>query len=64
MFTPNADLDVAYGFYAPSGRFEQGDPDNLRLGFWATALVMAVTYELHHTATDYAPWYIAPADHK
>jgi hypothetical protein len=60
---PNADLNVAYGFYAPSGRFEQGDPGNLGLGFWthqfqlggayyflkrATAMVMAMTYEIHH----------------
>ena len=64
---PNADLNVAYGFYAPSGRFEQGDPDNLGLGFWthqfqlgaayyflkrATALVLAMTYEIHQNKED------------
>lgn len=64
---PNADLSLAYAFYAPSGRFEQGDPDNLGLGFWthqfqlggayyflkrATALVMALTYEIHMNKED------------
>jgi hypothetical protein len=64
---PNADLALAYAFYAPSGRFKQGDPDNLGLGFWthqfqlggayyllkrATALVMALTYEIHMNKED------------
>jgi hypothetical protein len=64
---PDADLSLAYAFYAPSGRFEQGDPDNLGLGFWthqfqlggayyflkrATALVMALTYEIHMNKED------------
>jgi hypothetical protein len=64
---PNADLNIGYGFYAPSGKFTQGDPDNLGLGFWthqfqlagayyflkrATALVMAMTYEIHTNKQD------------
>jgi hypothetical protein len=64
---PNADLSLAYAFYAPSGRFDQGAPDNLGLGFWthqfplggaysflkrATALVMALTYEIHVNKED------------
>jgi hypothetical protein len=64
---PNADLSMGYGIYAPSGRFEPGAPDNLGLGFWthqfqlggayyflkrATALTMAMTYEIHHKKED------------
>ena len=64
---PSADLNAAFAFYAPSGKFTQGDPDNLGLGFWtfqfqlggayyflkrATALVMALTYEIHTNKED------------
>lgn len=64
---PDADLSVGYGFYAPSGKFTQGAPDNLGLGFWtnqfqlagayyflkhATALTMAMTYEIHTNKQD------------
>jgi hypothetical protein len=64
---PNADLSAGYGFYAPSGRFHQGDLDNLGLGFWthqfqlggayyflkrATALIMALTYEINMNKED------------
>jgi hypothetical protein len=64
---PNADLSAGYGFYAPSGRFAAGAPDNLGLGFWthqfqlggayyflkrATALVLATTYEIHTNKED------------
>jgi hypothetical protein len=41
---PNADLSVGYRFYAPSGRFEQGDPDNLGLGFWTHQFQLGGAY--------------------
>ncbi len=62
-----ADLSLAYGFYAPTGRFEQGATDNLGLGFWtqqfqaagayylnkkATAFVLAGTFELNSNKED------------
>lgn len=63
----NADLSLGYAFYAPSGEFEPGAPDNLGLGFWtnqfqvagayyflerATALVLAGTYEINTEQED------------
>ena len=61
------DLSGSVGFYAPSGEFEPGAPDNLGLGFWtvqfqlagayyflerATAIVVAGTYEIHTEQED------------
>jgi hypothetical protein len=57
------DFTVGYGFYAPTGKFDAGDTDNVGLGFWThqfqgsvawypwadrtTALVGAFTYEIN-----------------
>jgi hypothetical protein len=56
------DASLAYGFYAPTGRYENDESDNLGLGFWTnqlqatgayypwehrdTAIVLATTYEI------------------
>jgi len=62
------DFNVGYGFYAPVGKFQQGDADNIGLGFWShqfqsavawypvkertTAIVAAVTYEINQEVED------------
>jgi hypothetical protein len=62
------DFAVGYGFYAPTGKFEQGAADNIGLGFWShqfqgavawypwaergTAVVGAVTYEINQEVED------------
>jgi hypothetical protein len=61
------DLSGSVGFYAPVGRFEAGESDNLGLGFWtvqfqvggayyllkrATAIVLAGTYEINSEQED------------
>ncbi len=63
----DVDLAGSVGFYAPSGRFEAGEADNLGLGFWtvqfqlggayyllkrATAIVLAGTYEINTEQED------------
>lgn len=63
-----ADLTASYGFYAPTGKYEDGAADNIGLGMWThefllagavyldqkrgTALVLAGVYEIHHNKTD------------
>ncbi len=63
-----ADLAASYGFYAPSGKYEDGAADNIGLGMWThefmlagalyldrqrgTALVLAGFYEIHHNKED------------
>ena len=55
---------IAYGFYAPTGKYDDGDVDNSGLGFWShqfeggvtwypwehqgTALMVNGAYEIHH----------------
>jgi len=62
------DFALGYGFYAPTGKFEQGDADNIGLGFWThqfqgavawypseergTAVTGAVTYEISQKVED------------
>jgi hypothetical protein len=62
------DLSTGYGFYAPIGKFDQGDADNVGLGFWThqlqlagawypwkergTAVVGAFTYEFNQEVED------------
>ena len=57
-----------YGFYAPTGKYDLGSPDNVGLGFWthqfqgfgyfyplqgkATALMLGLTYELNGKIKD------------
>jgi len=57
------DVSLGYGVYAPTGKYDAGDRDNIGLGFWtnqfqlsglfyvdklkATAIMLAVTYEIH-----------------
>lgn len=59
---------LGYGFYAPTGDFEQGAMDNTGLGFWehqiqaggawyplghrATAVTLVSTYEINHKKED------------
>lgn len=58
------DVSTAYGFYAPSGKYDSSDVANTGLGFWGhqfqlagayypfdhkgTALMLAGTYEINH----------------
>ncbi len=69
------DAVFGYGVYAPTGRYEGGESDNLGLGFWtnqlqaggawypwenrATALVLVGTYEIHGNIEDAD---VAPGD--
>lgn len=62
------DAALGYGFYAPTGHFENGDDDNIGLGFWTnqfqaagafypnpdrtTALTLGITYELNGNQED------------
>jgi hypothetical protein len=62
------DAMFGYGVYAPTGRYEGGETDNLGLGFWTnqlqaggawypfenrgTALVLVGTYEIHGNIED------------
>jgi hypothetical protein len=39
---------AGYGFTAPTGSFEQGDPDNLGLGFWTHQLQADGPHHTHH----------------
>jgi hypothetical protein len=64
----NFDLTFSYGFAAPTGRYNTGADDNVGLGFWthqfqgygyyypspskATALMLALTYELNGKIKD------------
>ncbi len=47
----DVDVSFAYGFYAPSGRFEAGDADNIGLGFWTNQLQLSGAYYLLDRAT-------------
>ena len=62
------DINVSYGFTAPTGRYETGADDNVGLGFWthqfqgygyyypvpsrATAIMLGLTYELNGKIKD------------
>ena len=62
------DLAAAYSIYVPTGKFEDGEADNVGLGMWThefhlagayylgeqrgTALSIAGTYEIHHNKED------------
>ena len=62
------DLMAAYGFYAPTGRYETGASDNIGLGFWthqfqafgywypmesrATSLMLGLTWEINSDIED------------
>ena len=68
-------INTAYGFYAPVGKYANGDPTNIGLGFWthefqlatawypwehkATAVTLAGTYEIH---SEYDDVNITPGD--
>jgi len=41
--TPRADVTVAYGFIAPTGRYEAGADDNRGLGMWSHEITTGVT---------------------
>ena len=43
------DLSAGYGFYAPTGRYEQGATDNTGFGFWAHQLQSALRYRPNDT---------------
>jgi len=59
---------TGYGFYAPVGKYDEGDSDNIGLGFWThefqlatawypwehkgTAVTLAGTYEIHSEIED------------
>ena len=65
---PRFDLAAGYGFYAPTGRYEGGESDNIGLGFWthqfqasgifyvtankAKAVMLTTTYEIHGDKED------------
>ncbi len=54
--SPRADAIVAYGVYVPTGRYEDGAPDNTGLGMWAQELLAGTTVFLNakrslHVAT-------------
>ncbi|HKF41902.1 MAG TPA: transporter [Thermoanaerobaculia bacterium] len=44
--TKRADLRFAYGFLAPTGRFQAGASDNVGSGYWTHALSAAETFSL------------------
>jgi len=44
------DVTGAYGFYAPSGKYERGDVDNVGLGFWSHQFQSAVRYHIDQTS--------------
>ena len=62
------DLTALYSFYAPTGRYETGDPENIGLGFWthqlqargyyyprpdrSTALMLGLIYEVNGKIDD------------
>jgi len=62
------DIGAAYSVYAPSGKYDAGDADNVGLGMWThelmgnvayyldeqkgTALTLAMVYEIHHEKSD------------
>jgi hypothetical protein len=64
----HADISLGYGFYAPVGKFDANDADNIGLGFWtnqfqlstyyyldeqkATAFMLTSTYEIHSNKED------------
>ncbi len=41
--TPRADVTVAYGFFAPTGRYEAGGDDNRGLGMWSHEIAAGFT---------------------
>jgi hypothetical protein len=59
---------IGYGFYAPTGKYDDGEADNTGLGFWThefqagvtwhpwehqgTAVMVTGTYEIHHKKDD------------
>ncbi len=68
-------VNAGYGFYAPVGKYDNGDPNNIGLGFWThefqlatawypwksrgTAVTLAGTYEIH---SEYDDVNITPGD--
>jgi hypothetical protein len=48
---PHVDLTAAYGFYAPTGRFETGATDNIGLGFWTHQLQSAIAVYVDEAKT-------------
>lgn len=62
------DVTAFYGFYAPTGRYEKGGPDNIGLGFWthqlqafgyyypvedkSTAIMLGMTFEMNGDVKD------------
>ncbi len=67
-----ADIKVAYGFFAPTGRFSAGATDNTGTGYWTNSLIAGETvyltenratsvsayqlYEFHTTLVGYGQW--------
>jgi hypothetical protein len=41
---PRFDVEAAYGFDAPSGKYSNGSPDNVGLGFWEHQLQSGIRY--------------------
>jgi hypothetical protein len=73
--SPHYSVTAGYGFYAPVGKYNNGDADNIGLGFWThefqlatawypwehrgTAVTLAGTYEIH---SEYEDVNITPGD--
>jgi hypothetical protein len=45
------DLSTAYGFYAPTGKYEKGAADNTGFGFWSHEFIGAVRYHFDEAET-------------
>jgi hypothetical protein len=52
--TPRADATVAYGFYLPTGRYEDGASNNTGLGMWAQEILLGTTVYLNEARTLHA----------
>ena len=51
---PRADATVAYGIYVPTGRYDDGAPDNTGLGMWAHEALVGTTIYLNERRTLHA----------
>ena len=52
--TQRADATVGYGLYVPTGRYENGAPNNTGLGQWAQEILVGTTVYLNQTRTLHA----------